>query len=84
MTRTHLIILRAVTPLLLTALSMNLSAQTIKGKVTDENNEPLAYANVMLQTADSTYLEGTMTDTLGLFVLNSSPEAEAIQISFIG
>ena len=84
MTRTHLIILSAVTPLLLTALSMNLSAQTIKGKVTDENNEPLAYANVMLQSADSTYLEGTMTDTLGLFVLNSSPEAETIQISFIG
>lgn len=84
MTRIHLIILRAVTPLILTALSINLSAQTIKGKVTDENNEPLAYANVMLQTADSTYLEGTMTDTLGLFILNSSPEAETIQISFIG
>lgn len=84
MTRKHLIILRAATPLLLTALSMNLSAQTIKGKVTDENNEPLAYANVMLMAADSTYLEGTMTDTLGLFILNSSPEAETIQISFIG
>lgn len=84
MTRTHLIILRAVTSLLLTALSMNLSAQIIKGKVTDENNEPLAYANVMLMAADSTYLEGTMTDTLGLFILNSSPEAETIQISFIG
>lgn len=84
MTRKSHIILSAVTLLLLTALSLELSAQTIKGKVTDENNEPLAYANVMLQTADSIYLEGAMTDTLGLFILNSSPDAETIQISFIG
>ena len=51
MTRTNLIILSAVIPLLLTALSINVSAQSIKGKVVDENNEPLAYANVMLQKA---------------------------------
>ena len=84
MTRTNLIIISAVIPLLLTALSINVSAQSIKGKVVDENNEPLAYANVMLQKADSSYISGTMTDTLGVFVLEPDEEASMIHISFIG
>ena len=84
MTRTNLIILSAVIPLLLTAFSINVSAQSIKGKVVDENNEPLAYANVMLQKADSSYISGTMTDTLGVFVLEPDEEASVIHISFIG
>ncbi len=77
-------ILRAATPLLLAALSLNTSAQSLKGKIVDENNEPLAYANVMLQKADSTYLDGVMTDTLGVFSLTSDPQASMIHISFIG
>ena len=84
MTRINLIILRAVTPLLLAALSFNASAQSMKGKVVDENNEPLAFANVMLQKADSSYITGTMTDTLGVFVLEPEAEASMIHISFIG
>ena len=78
------IIIGAVTPLLLAALSINSSAQSLRGKVVDENNEPLAYANVMLQDADSTYLGGAMTDTLGIFTLNTAPEASMLQVSFIG
>ena len=78
------IVIRAVTPLLLAALSINSSAQSLRGKVVDENHEPLAYANVMLQKADSTYLGGAMTDTLGIFTLNTAPEASMLQVSFIG
>ena len=78
------IIIGAVTPLLLAALSINSSAQSLRGKVVDENHEPLAYANVMLQKADSTYLGGAMTDTLGIFTLDTDPEANMIQVSFIG
>ena len=78
------IIIGAVTPLLLAALSINSSAQSLRGKVVDENNEPLAYANVMLQKADSTYLTGTMTDTLGIFILEAAPQAAMVHISFIG
>ena len=84
MTRINLIILRAVTPLLLAALSFNASAQSMKGKVVDENNEPLAYASVMLQKADSSYISGTMTDTLGVFVLEPAGEASMIHIYYIG
>ena len=33
-------------------------AQNLTGKVIDEKNEPLAYANVILQTEDSVFLAG--------------------------
>ena len=75
---------RAAIPLLLAVLPLNASAQSLKGKVVDENNEPLAYANVMLQKADSTYLSGTMTDTLGMFILTPDPAASMLHVSFIG
>ena len=77
-------ILGAATPLFLAALQMNASAQSIKGRVIDENDEPLAYANVMLQKADSTYISGAMTDTLGIFVLEAASQAAMVHISFIG
>ena len=77
-------ILCAAAPLVLAALQTNASAQSIKGRVIDENDEPLAYANVMLQKADSTYISGAMTDTLGVFVLKAAPQAAMINISFIG
>ena len=77
-------ILCAAVLLLLAALKTNVSAQSIKGRVIDENDEPLAYANVMLQKADSTYLGGAMTDTLGVFVLETAPQAAMVNISFIG
>ena len=83
MTRTNIIIL-ALIPLLFAALSLNTYAQSMKGKVLDENDEPLAYANVMLQKADSSYISGTMTDTLGIFILEPHADAAMIQISFIG
>ena len=84
MTRINLFFLSAVTPLLLAALSFNASAQSLRGKVVDENNEPLAYASVMLQKADSSYISGTMTDTLGVFILEHAAEASMIHIYFIG
>ena len=83
MTRKNLLIVCAAAPLL-AALSLSASAQSLRGRVIDENDEPLAYANVMLQKADSTYISGVMTDTLGLFVLETAPEAAMVQISFIG
>ena len=74
----------AAIAILLAVLPLNASAQSLKGKVVDENNEPLAYANVMLQKADSTYLSGTMTDTLGMFILTPDPAASMLHVSFIG
>jgi hypothetical protein len=44
-------------------------AQTINGKVTGENNEPVEYATVVLQTPDSLYVNSTYTDSSGIFNL---------------
>ena len=59
-------------------------AQTIKGKVTDEKNAPLTYANVVLQTVDSIYVAGTTTDMKGRFELALHEKAKLINISFVG
>ena len=41
-------------------------AQTISGKLIDETNQPVAFANVVLQTLpDSVFLQGTITDEQG-------------------
>ena len=77
-------IIRTVLISILGFLAINASAQTIMGKVHDENDLPLAYANVMLQKVDSTYISGAMTDTLGMFALKADPQAAMIQVSFIG
>ena len=70
---------------LLTAVSsISLYAQNITGKVVDEYDSPLAYANVILQRSDSTYIDGAVADTSGRFTISSHPEAARLQISFIG
>lgn len=69
--------------LIATTIFSDVFAQTLTGKVVDENNEPLAYANVILQKADSTYIDGTVTDTCGVFTLNTNPDAVRLQVSFV-
>lgn len=62
----------------------NLHAQNLTGKVVDEYDAPLAYANIILLMSDSTYLAGTMTDTTGRFAIPHHQNAARVQISFIG
>lgn len=70
---------------LLAAVSaLSLNAQNITGKVIDEYDAPLAYANVILQKADYTYIAGTITDTTGCFAIAGHKDAARVQISFIG
>ncbi|WP_303916287.1 carboxypeptidase-like regulatory domain-containing protein [Bacteroides mediterraneensis] len=45
-------------------------SQNITGRLVDEQNQPVPYANVILQKADSTYLSGTVTDLTGAFSLS--------------
>ena len=65
-------------------LIVSSQAQNLTGKVVDEKNIPLAYANVILQTADSIYLAGTTTDVTGKFELAKLENAKLINISFVG
>ncbi len=66
------------------ALSITANAQSITGMVVDETDTPLAYANVILQKSDSTYLFGTVADTAGRFTIAAHPEAAWVQVTFIG
>ncbi|MEA5062104.1 MAG: outer membrane beta-barrel protein [Proteiniphilum sp.] len=63
-----------------------LRAQDISGKVIDIRGEPIAYANVVLLSAnDSTYIYGTITDMNGQFFITSHESDQYIlKISFIG
>ena len=63
------------TKLLLAALlagtAITTQAQTITGKLTDEANAPLEYANVvLLNPGDSTFIQGTVTNTNGDFTID--------------
>ena len=49
----------------------NIAAQSITGKVVDENNSPLDFVNVVLLNADSTYIAGTVTDENGGFLFEN-------------
>lgn len=66
------------------ALIVSVHAQNLTGKVVDEKNLPLPYANVVLQTADSVFLTGVMTDSEGKFELVKHENGKRISISFVG
>lgn len=59
--------------LLLGTLLGTATAQTITGKVTDPSNQPIDGATVVLQTIDSVFVEATITNTDGTFLLNHQP-----------
>jgi len=45
----------------------SIKAQSISGKITDKNNNPIEFAVVVIQTTDSVYVNSTYTDSLGIF-----------------
>lgn len=54
-------------------LPMRVSAQTVKGKLVDESNHPLPYANVvLLSLPDSAFVSGTISGEDGLFKLEAT------------
>ena len=76
-------IIITIISLMLVSISFESIGQTVTGKVLDEYDLPLAYANVIMQRSDSSFVSGTITDTSGVFVLEADPEAIRIQVSFI-
>lgn len=68
--------------LIVTAASVQ--AQTISGKLVDEQQQPVAYANIVLLQADSTFVSGTTTDEMGGFRLTQDERGKLIRISSVG
>lgn len=61
------------------------SAQNVTGKVTDENNAPLDFVNVVILNADSAFVAGTITAEDGSFLFeNPGPKAKLVKLSSIG
>ena len=61
--------------------------QNITGRVTDTSNQPIEYANIVAMTADSLFVSGATSDSLGNFCLSlpeQPPYATLLKISFVG
>lgn len=66
-------------------LPVSLSAQTVSGKLIDENSRPLPYANVvLLSLPDSAFVNGTISGEDGTFKLEATSENQIVKISSIG
>jgi len=61
-------------------------SQTLTGKVMDEQNKPVIYANVVLLTMpDSSFIAGVITDEHGTFAFSDVGQRnKLLQVSFIG
>ena len=70
--------------MLLAMLFVRLCAQQVSGVVTDANNGGLGLANIVVLSADSTFLSGTTSDNNGNFTLKQPQQGNIIKISLIG
>lgn len=60
-------------------------AQTISGRLVDEKQQPLSYANIVLQTVDSTFVTGTTSNENGEFKLQKiTPRNYRLVVTCIG
>ena len=75
---------KILTLLVLIFCSVNTFAQTIMGGVLGEDNSPVTFANVVLMSADSTFLGGTVTDSDGKFTIERSENAAFLSVSCLG
>jgi len=54
------------------------------GKVLDENNKAIEFANAILLKTDSIYINGAITDSLGFFTISTLSGNYMLQIKMIG
>lgn len=61
-------------------------AQQIVGKLLDEKQEPVSFANVvLLSLPDSTFIQGTVTDEQGAFSMQINDNAsKLLRVTYIG
>ena len=67
-------------------ISVSLQAQTVSGRLVDEESRPMAFANVViLSPEDSSYVTGTVSREDGTFSLNnSSGQERLLRVSSVG
>lgn len=76
--------------LLLALLALSpyvICGQNITGRITDMENRPVEYANIVALTSDSLFVSGVISDTQGNFSLSlpvQPPHVALLKISFVG
>ena len=80
----HALMRRLTLVMLLAMLFVRLCAQQVLGVVTNANNGGLGLANIVVLSADSTFLSGTTSDDDGNFTLKQPQQGNIIKISLIG
>ena len=71
--------------LLLFCTGLRASAQSVSGKVLDENKKPIPYVNVIILSAkDSTFIAGTTTANDGSFNFKEVTVGNILKASFVG
>lgn len=71
--------------LLLFCTGLRANAQSVSGKVLDEKQNPISYANVVILSAkDSAFIAGTTTLEDGRFSINNVASGNILKASFIG
>ncbi|WP_455584391.1 TonB-dependent receptor domain-containing protein [Bacteroides sp.] len=72
--RLNNVIISVVCCIVLSSFQTVIYGQTISGKVTDNKQQPVDGATIVLQTIDSTYISASISNADGTFVLNDQPE----------
>lgn len=71
--------------LCLSAFSAQIYSQTTTGKVVDEQQQPVPYANiVLLSLPDSAFVAGSISNEQGIFLLDFKGSKGLLRISSIG
>ena len=73
-----------MTALLVFMAVLGAKAQNINGKVVDETNQSVPFANVVQMSQDSAFLSGCVTDENGAFSMEKAQNAALLKVSFIG
>ena len=70
--------------LLCVLLSVATYAQTLTGKIIDQQNQPVPFANVIALDADSVFINGNVSGEDGMFRIEATKQAALLKVSYIG
>ena len=65
-------------------LSATTYAQTLTGRIIDQQNQPVSFANVIVLDSDSTFINGNVSGEDGKFQIEVAKRAALLKISYIG
>ena len=60
-----------------------IQAQYITGKITDSQEQPVDGATIVLQTIDSIYINASISNPDGTFILNNQPEEYRLNVQHL-